>query len=157
MRDTQKALTWIVGILSQHKIPFVISGWFAANAYGSTRPLADIDIEVHDVSVELISPLVQDYIIYGPCRYIDNEFDLLLMTLEYEWQEIDICGTDSQKLFDKQSGKWVDGRVDIEQYTQKQVYGLQVPIMKRETLTWYKKIIARDVDREDVEFLEKHD
>jgi hypothetical protein len=53
-------------------------------------------------------PLVQPYIVYGPEHYIDNEFDLLLMTLSYEGQEIDICGADTQKLYEKTRARRVD-------------------------------------------------
>ncbi|HLC94380.1 MAG TPA: hypothetical protein VJH96_02335 [Patescibacteria group bacterium] len=43
-RDTKKAFRWIVGILQTYKIPFQITGGFAARFYGANRPLYDIDI-----------------------------------------------------------------------------------------------------------------
>ena len=45
MKDTAGALFWIVKILKKHKIPFHISGGFAAKLYGVKRDLADIDID----------------------------------------------------------------------------------------------------------------
>jgi hypothetical protein len=64
MRQTKEALHWIVGILRKHKIPFQITGGFAANIYGSTRLLADIDIDLPDKDIFDILPKVQKYVIY---------------------------------------------------------------------------------------------
>ena len=59
MRKTKEAFTWIIGLLRVHKIPFQISGGFATNIYGSTRPLADIDIDVSDENVLKIQKSVK--------------------------------------------------------------------------------------------------
>jgi hypothetical protein len=109
MRKTKEAFTWIVGLLRKHKIPFHISGGFAANIYGSNRPL--VDIEIPDKKIFEIQNDVKKFIIYGPKRYKDKEFDLLRMTLKYKGQEIDICGINSQKLFDKKANKWNTERI----------------------------------------------
>jgi hypothetical protein len=155
MRKTKEAFIWIISILRKHKIPFHITGGFAANIYGSTRPLADIDIEVSNENVYKIQQEVLPYIIYGPQRYKDNEFDLLLMTLKYKNQEIDICGICDQKLFDKQLKKWTEEKIDLSKSTKKKVYNFFVSVMPLKDLILYKKKIARDVDVADVNFLSK--
>jgi len=154
-KKTKEAFTWIIGILRQHRIPFHISGGFAANIYGSKRPLADIDIEVPDNKISIIKDDVKGFIIYGPKRYKDERFDLLLMTLRYKGQEIDICGIDSQKLFNKKTGKWEKESIDLSKATRKKAYGHLVPIIPLKNLIRYKKKIARDVDRKDVNALSK--
>jgi len=149
-RKTKEAFTWIVGILRKHSIQFRISGGFAANIYGSNRPLADIDIEIPDDKVLEIQEEVEKYIIYGPKRYTDLEFDLLLMTLKYKGQEIDICGINSLKLFNKKTRKWTKERINLSKVTRKKVYDFVVPVIPLKNLIAYKKKISRDVDIQDV-------
>lgn len=155
VRNTKEAFIWIIGLLRKRKIPFHISGGFAANIYGSPRVLADIDIQITNEEVFNLQNDVQKYIIYGPQRYKDNEFDLLLMTLKYKGQEIDICGINDQKLFNKRTQKWTTEKIDLSNVTKKKVYNLIVPVMPLEDLLCYKKKIARDVDLEDVRVLSK--
>ncbi len=153
MRRTKEAFTWIVGLLREHKIPFHISGGCAANIYGSNRPLADIDIEIPDEKIYEIKNDVKKFIIYGPKRYKNKEFDLLLMTLKYKGQKIDICGINSLKLFDKNLKKWNKERIELSKAKKKKVYGLIVPVIPLKDLISYKKKISRDVDIQDVKTL----
>jgi len=71
MKKTREALHWIVGILRKHKVPFQISGGFAAKLYGATRPLNDIDIDIPDKCLVDVVSDVKKYIIYGPDHYHD--------------------------------------------------------------------------------------
>jgi len=149
-RKTKEAFTWIVSLLRKHDIQFRISGGFAANIYGSNRPLADIDIEISDDRVLEIQKEVKNYIIYGPKRYKDLEFDLLLMTLKFRGQEIDLCGIDSLKLFNKKTRKWAKESINLSNVTRKKVYDYIVPVIPLKNLITYKKKISRDVDIQDV-------
>lgn len=155
VRKTKEAFEWIVGLLRKHKIPFQISGGFAARIYGSNRPLADIDIEIPDNKIFEIQNDVKKFIIYGPKRYKDKEFDLLLMTLKCRGQEVDICGIASQKLYIKKTGKWTKERIDLSKATRKKVYNHIIPIIPLTDLIYYKKKISREVDIKDVEALSK--
>ena len=83
MKKTEEAFKWIVGILKGHGVPFKITGGFAARLYGSDRPLADIDIDILNEKFDEVLPAVNDYIIWGPGRLLDNNWDLLLMTLRF--------------------------------------------------------------------------
>lgn len=59
MRDTKAALAWITGILKSSQVPFQISGGLAANVYGATRELADIDIDLPDEKFDLVRDFQQ--------------------------------------------------------------------------------------------------
>jgi len=153
MRKTKEAFTWIIGILKEHKIPFQITGGFAANIYGSNRVLVDIDIGIPDEKIFEIQNRVKKFIIYGPKRYKDNVFDLLLMTLKYKGQEMDIYGINSEKLFNKKTNKWNKARINLSKTTKKKVFNLIVSIIPLKDLISYKKKISRNVDIQDIKAL----
>lgn len=149
MKDTKKALSWIVGILNKHEVPFQISGGFAAKLHGSTRPLWDIDIDIPNEKFGDIMPDIETYLVSTPERFRNDNFDLLVMTLNYEGQEIDISGGDDIKIQDTQ-GEWHVNASDFSRYELKEAYGLTVPVIKKEDLIRYKKILNRPVDLEDI-------
>ena len=140
----------MVGLLNKHCIPFQISGGFAARLYGSDRELADIDIGIPDDRFVELYPEVKEYVVFGPARYVDEEWDLKLMTLQYQNQEIDIAGEDNIKIFDKENNVWVSARRDLSVSEQIEVFGLTVPVIPKADLIAYKKKLMRAVDRADI-------
>lgn len=156
MKNTEKAFHWIIDILEKHNIAYKITGGFAARVYGVDRELADIDIEVADSDVRAIQEEVASYVVFGPARYVDADWDLELMTLNYEGQEIDIAGNDA-KIFNKQNRQWEDCFGDLTTVEMKEVFGKVVPVESRETLVAYKKKLGRAVDVEDVRQLTTSD
>lgn len=149
-KNTEKAFRWVVGLLKENKIPFQISGGFAARIYGSDRPLYDIDIEVPDKFFKKLLPLVKDYVIYGPQRAKDDTFDVLLITLDYSGQKIDISGCETDKLFNRETKQWESCGTKINDVVEKEFYGLNVPVIKWQDLVAYKKKSGRPTDLEDV-------
>lgn len=152
MKNTEKAFHWIIDILENNEIKYKISGGFAARIYGVNRELADIDIEVADNDIKNISKYVDNYIKFGPAHYKDNNWDLELMTLTYEEQEIDIAGTGA-KIFNKQSSRWEQSSGDLNDIQMKKVFGKIIPVESLKTLISYKSKLSRDVDIEDVKQL----
>lgn len=149
MKDPEKTFHWIIGILEKADIKYKISGGLAAQAYGVHRELADIDIEVADKDIKLIQEIVKPYIIFGPERYTDKDWDLNLMTLNHRGQEIDIAGTNAQ-IFDKESQSWENCPGDLETVEMKEIFGKIVPTESRDSLIAYKTKLARPVDIEDI-------
>ncbi len=149
MKNTEKAFLWIIEILEENNIPFKISGGFAARAYGVNRELADIDIEVNDKDILLISDKVKTCITHGPYRYKDDNWDLELMTLQYEGQEIDITGIGA-RIFNKENGVWNNSSTDLNNYELIEIYGKKVPVEKIDSLIAYKTKLSREVDVEDI-------
>lgn len=151
MKDTESAFKWIVSIIHSKNIPYQITGGFAARLYGSRRELADIDIEIPNIDFEKIITEVKPYIIYGPERYVDENWDLKLMTLEYKNQLIDMCG--EATIFDQNIKTWVKEKVDFTKSINLTVYGVEVKVVPKEDLISYKNKLLREVDIEDIEAL----
>lgn len=84
MQYSREAFQWIVRILRKNKIPFRISGGLAARTYGSSRKLADIDIDVPDNKIKKLLPFFADYKYKGPNNYKDNEWDCYGISIDYK-------------------------------------------------------------------------
>lgn len=144
MKNPKKALVWIVGILKKHSIPFQISGGLAARAYGSKRSLNDIDIDIPEEKFKDILADVKDYIISGPSWYKDNVWDIYLMTLNHNGQEIDISGAYKIKICDERTGKWYPIPADFSTAQNKTLFDIDVPVISKKDLIYYKSILAVD-------------
>lgn len=150
MKDTKAALKWITDIFKEHNINFIISGGLAAKVYGSTRELADIDVGIDKDYFSEIMPEIKEYIISGPKIYKDEEWDLLLVILNYKGQEIDVCVVDTLKFFNRKEQKWEDMKHVFSDTVVKEIYGMQLPIISKRNLIDYKSKLAREVDLIDV-------
>lgn len=148
--DAKAALIWITDILNKLHIPFQIAGGLAAIAYGSTRELNDIDIEIPEDQFDAVSHAVKEFIIYGPERYKSEMWDLALMTLNYKDQLIDLSGAYDTKIRNSQTGEWLHLITDFSSVEIKNVLGLQLPVIAFDELLAYKKILAREVDLIDI-------
>jgi hypothetical protein len=154
-RNTKKAFNWIVKILQKHKISFEITGGLAARVYGSKRKLADIDIEIPNKRFEDLLPYVQKQIESGPRRYHDHSFNLLLMTLKYDNQLIDISGASDEKIYDKKHRHWLKDKIDFSKAILKKIFEHIVPVESKKELIKYKSRISRKVDKEDLSYINK--
>ena len=150
IRETEEAFNWIINILNLYKIQYEITGGLAARIYGSQRTLADIDIDIPEKAFVKIFEDVKPYITFGPARYRDGQWDLLLMSLRYEGQDIDICGAYKDKIFDHEKNEWVLEKENLEDVDIEKVFGRSVPVMQLARLLEYKKKLGRDVDIEDI-------
>lgn len=152
MKSTERAFHWIIDLLERHKITYRISGGLAARVYGSKRELADIDIEVADEDILKIAREVGSRITFGPANYKDDHWDLELMTLVYEGQEIDIAGSGA-KIFNKVTALWEPCSGDSRDVEIMEIFGRDVPVEPRKHLIAYKSKLLREVDIEDIKQL----
>ncbi|MEK7095317.1 MAG: hypothetical protein AAB917_01525 [Patescibacteria group bacterium] len=155
MKNPEKTFKWIINILNKHNIPFVISGGLAGKSYGSPRPLNDIDIDIHDQDFVHILDDIRPYIIFGPAHYQDERWDLLLATLNYEGQEIDISGGDTLKICDVRTGEWKFNPTNFFNVEQREIFGIAVPVIAREDLITYKSMLQGEHQQVDIQAAQK--
>lgn len=156
MKNTKKAFLWIVNILQENNIPFQITGWLAAKIYGSNRELYDIDIEIPDEYFPILTPFIKMHLTYGPTRYIDKSFDLLLMSLNFLSQDIDISWTSSDKYFNNITQDWEFSNTNFKDSQLLECYWIVVPVIKLQDLIDYKSKIWRTTDLEDIKNIMKN-
>ena len=149
MKRTKQALRWITGILKSRRVPFQITGGLAARIYGATRPLADIDIDIPTLGLRRIVAMISGRLIYGPRRYKDRNWDLTLATLLYGGQLIDLCAIETEKIFNRTSGKWEKLKIKLGEAVRRSVLGVSVPVIPLERLISYKSKLGRRVDVKD--------
>lgn len=150
LQNAETAFKWIIQILKKLHIPYQIAGGLAARAYGASRPLADIDIDIPEEYFASLSPKVRAHIVFGPDHYKDDFWDIYLLTLNYKGQAIDLCGIHKTKIFNKKLGKWQKITTDFSKNEKKKVLDLLVPVISRKELIAYKTVLNREVDQIDV-------
>ena len=153
-QNVAAALAWIVGILSEHKIPFQVTGGLAARLYGSTRPLADIDLDVPEESLPVLAGLLDGHTVFGPARVRDQEWDITLLTVSYAGWSIDLGGAYQTRIFDRAAQSWVPVRTDLKTAVRLEVFGIAVAVVAKDDLVAYKRRLNREVDRIDVAAVE---
>jgi len=133
-------------------IEFQASGGLAAIAYGATRPLYDIDLEIYRRDAEKVRALFEDYItqdwnneLEGP----EDEFDLWILKLDIKGVPIDINQVEDSRIKSKE-GEWIL-QPDTLEYEMRAVGGVELPVQSKASLIAYKKLIDRDTDLIDVE------
>jgi len=152
----ERALKWIVAILNRHEVPFQITGGFAAHLYGSKRPVNDIDIDIPEDMMERLLPDIQPYIVFGPARFLDERWDLKLITLNYEGQEIDIGGAFETKICDNRNQKWKQCPAKLKKTVTHQIFGLNLPVIPPQALIDYKKMLSGDPQKVDIAAVETY-
>ena len=95
MNRIVNALRWLIPRLEEHAPQWQITGGFAAHLYGGRRAVNDIDVDVPRAALERLLPHVREFVVFGPARYRDSTWDLHVVTLDYEGQEIDIAAIES--------------------------------------------------------------
>lgn len=156
MKNTQAGFLWITQLLKQFDIPYQIAGGLAARVYGSKRELADIDIDIPHSGFSRILDSVKAYIVYGPTGYKDDHWDLYVMTLCYQEQEIDLTSTDNVKIFNSLTGEWELLETELSKACRMEIMGINVPVIPKYDLLSYKKMLRRPVDLLDIDDIQSH-
>ncbi len=155
-KKTIDALRWIVGIFNKHNVPYRIGGGFGAKLYGSPRPLNDIDFGIPDEYLTKIVPDIEQYITWGPARWQDGKWDCELITLDYHGQEIDISGTDTKKISNKERTKWISGTSFPYNTLDMNIEGIEIKVMNPEDLMEYKMELDGDHQLIDIQAIKDY-
>jgi hypothetical protein len=147
------AVSWINDLFVRNKVPYLICGGFAAFVYGSKRMINDIDIFVPDDYFDLIVSLGQEYISKPAKHYIEEAegWNVKYVQFKYRETKIEVGSSKGVEIFDSSLKKWVGLEIDFSNIEYRMVYGINIPLMAIEELVNYKKVLARPVDREDIE------
>jgi hypothetical protein len=148
------ALNWIVSILERHEKHFQLTGGFAARAYGSPRPLTDIDLDVENGTFQSIQPELSDHILFGPGQAEAEDWSNFLMTLEFDGVKINLAES-STRIFDRQQSVWTEWPIDFSASSKLTLFGLVLPIIPRERLIAYKQVLGREQDEIDIAAMQK--
>jgi len=150
------ALHWIITILNKHNVSYIISGGFSAHLYWSNRRVNDIDIDIAESDFEKILADVREYIIFGPAQWIDEKWDLQLITLNYFGQEIDIWGASQIKLFDDILEQWLPMPANLNSHQKMVVECLEVNVVNPYDLIRYKSLLNGEHQQIDIQAVREH-
>ena len=153
-RDPERAFRWIVGILEDRAIPFLLVGGLAARAHGASRDLADIDFYIPGERFSDIIAAAAEHVTASPERVVSEHWDISFMKLDYAGQPIEFGAAENVRIFSRPAGEWVPEPIDLADSVVKEVFGLSVPVMTKEKLLRYKRRLLRPVDLADIRELE---
>jgi len=152
--NSEEALNWIISFLESREIPYLICGGLAAKAYGSQRPLHDIDLYVADRNYEAVAEFGHKYITYGPERLTDHNWNVEYVQFKYMGQKIEVGSSKDIQIFDAIKHEWHQEELDFEKYTEIDILGKSVRVMEKQTLIDYKRKLNREIDIADIEQIE---
>lgn len=151
MSKAKAALIWIVDILDKYGIPYQVAGGLAANCYGSTRELVDIDIFIPSFGFETISKDVTGYVDFGPAFHTGTHWRLVYQILNYWGQQIEICDAGKAKYLDTQNNMWIKKDIDFTKAETIEIFGISTKVIPKDDLLEYKSRTNREVDIIDIE------
>ena len=94
----------------------------------------DIDIDIPEDDVDKIIEDVSEFITFGPDRFKSDTWDFSLMTLNYNGQEIDICGAYKSKIYNRLCNTWDKIITDFSNVIYIDINGLILPVIPRDEL-----------------------
>lgn len=144
-------LRWIVDVLAESRVPYQLVGGVAAQVYGATREIVDIDFYIPGAGFATILPEVQEYLVFGPGHYHDENWDLVYMQLLRWYWQIELAAAETARFYDRAGEVWVDANIDFRAAEMCDLHGVTVAVMPKHQLVDYKRRLGREVDLVDIE------
>lgn len=150
-----EALRWIVNLLQNNEVPFLLCGGFAAIGYGSKRALNDIDLFVPGDRFDEIVLLGEQHISKPAQHYCEEAegWDLVYVQFLFKGVKIEVGNAHGVKIYDSTASKWVELKLDFSRSQVTSLLGIEVPLMNRIDLMRYKSKLGRPVDLQDIDAL----
>lgn len=145
----KKVLKYLVDILDKNRILFQATGGLAANVYGSTRPLFDIDIDIYKKDIFKVKELFKKYLVSDFEHEQNISFDLYEFTLEIEGIKIDVNQAEESYAIRKDGAKILIVN-DIQNAQKHTLEGITFRVIDKDQLVRYKLHVGRDTDVADV-------
>jgi hypothetical protein len=146
-----RALSWLISLLNRHHIPYQVVGGLAAQAYGATRPLVDIDLYIPLSQAQTALEEMRPYLKREPLPHRSDAWDLVYLALEVEGIWVEIGDTDIQPhFFNRVDQRWEDQVIDFNASNQVTLYGVETAVMPKAELVRYKAMLDREVDHADI-------
>ncbi|BAZ11288.1 hypothetical protein NIES4071_31140 [Calothrix sp. NIES-4071] len=139
-----QALQFIIPIFEQNDITYRITGGLAGNLYGSLWELHDIDLEVAQKDIELVAELFKEYIAIDLMRLVDDEFDLLMMTLVIHGVDIEINQAEEAFIYHDDTPVKLDD--DLSAFHTFYFEGLKLKVKPLKQIIEYKQLLGRHND-----------
>jgi hypothetical protein len=146
-----QALKLIIPILHEHNITYRVTGGLAGNFYGSQWQLQDIDIEVAQSDINKIVDLFQEYIVVDLMRLVDDEFDLLMLTLEVHGVDVEINQAEDAFIFSEDATIKLEH--DLSIFNIVNFEGLEIRVQPLPEIIAYKELLGRENDLLDLKKL----
>lgn len=152
----KEALYWIVGVLRDRNIPFLICGGLAARGYGAERDLNDIDLFVPAEYFQAVVQAGEAFISKPATHYQEEGWDLTYVQFKYAGVKVEVGSAGEPRIFDMKTQTWVPLTIDFSHYTTMNLLGIDLPLMSKEDLVEYKSMLSRPVDVEDIRGIRDH-
>ena len=149
----REALRWIVSLLQENHLPFMICGGLAAIGYGSRRVMHDIDILVRGEHFKEVVRLGEACISKPARRYLEERegWDIEYVQFKHGDIKIEVGSLLDAKIFNSAASRWVPLKADFSHLEVRDLFGIPVPLMNRSELIEYKRQLGRPVDLLDIQ------
>jgi hypothetical protein len=147
----EQALRQLVSLLDGAAIAYQFTGGFAGNLHGSAWPLHDFDLDVARADLPRLAELLQPYTTRPLGRYVDAEFDLVLLRAEMSGVPIDVSQVeDAYALI---GGERVPLGTTLANRLRVPVLDFTIQVQPLEELIAYKVLLGRSADLADLRAL----
>ena len=109
-----------------------------------------LSVRVPDAFIEGIAAMGREYLSFGPAHHRGEQWDLVYLQFSFGDQLVEVGSDRNCGIREASSGEWHSKVLNFTRYQTLPVYGRRVRIMDKADLIAYKRILGREVDREDI-------